>query len=66
MTAEHGDLIGEIGFALRRQLPREQYRIRYNHGQVRRSEGAWYVPDLFVVATDIERPTGHGRRRVLP
>lgn len=54
MTAEHGDLCGELGFMLRRQLPRNQFRIRYNHGQVRRTASTYYVPDLIVVPAGIE------------
>jgi Uma2 family endonuclease len=55
MTAEHGDLILEVGYHLRRQLDRAQFRVRANHGQVRRSEGRIYVPDVMVVPTEVEQ-----------
>jgi Uma2 family endonuclease len=55
MTAEHNDLALELGYLLRHQLPRGQFRVRINAGYVRRSEANYYIPDVTVVPTEAER-----------
>lgn len=55
MTAEHNSLMVELGYALRPQLDPRRYRLRINAGQVRRSSGRYYIPDVMVVPTELER-----------
>lgn len=55
MTAEHNDLMVELGLMLRQQLDRTQFRVRINAGRARRSESRYYVPDVMVVPAEIEQ-----------
>jgi len=56
MTAAHNDIGFELAFRLRQQLDRSQYRVRHNSGHVRRSAENYYIPDVFVIPTDLFRP----------
>jgi len=60
MTAEHNDLMMELGFELRRQLPRDQHHIRVNAGRIRRSESHYYIPDVFVIPASLARAQRQG------
>lgn len=64
MTAEHNYVGFELAFRLRRQLDTSQYQVRANSGHVRRTAENYYIPDIFVVPTELVRPL-RGRRDVL-
>jgi Uma2 family endonuclease len=49
VTFEHGDLIMELGYLLRHQLDRQQFRVAINTWRVRRPPSTIYIPDLVVV-----------------
>lgn len=55
MGAEHNDVMFELGVQLRLQLDREQFRVRANSARVHRPTASYYIPDLLVVPTDLER-----------
>ncbi|MGH2616782.1 MAG: Uma2 family endonuclease [Thermomicrobiales bacterium] len=55
MSVEHGDIMFHLGVMLQNQLDRGQYRLRANHARLRRSADTYYVLDLAVVPTEIER-----------
>jgi len=55
MSVEHGDLLTEVLHVLRRQLDRNEYRLRANHARLRRSPEHYYIPDVTVVPTALER-----------
>ena len=48
---EHGDVALELGFLLRQQLDRRQYRVAINDWRVRPAPGSICIPDLVVVPT---------------
>jgi Uma2 family endonuclease len=54
MSAKHGDLMFELGHALRLQLDRRDYRVRSNHGQLRISPRNYFVPDLVVIPSAVD------------
>jgi Uma2 family endonuclease len=49
MTAEHNQLMTELGFALRGQLDPSAYVIRINTGRARRLETTYYISDVMVI-----------------
>ncbi|MBI2760906.1 MAG: Uma2 family endonuclease [Chloroflexi bacterium] len=55
MTAEHGDLSAELGFMIRGQIDRQDYRVRINHGRIRRSARRFYIPDVMVMPATVEQ-----------
>lgn len=54
--AEHGDLPTRLIIALGGQLDRREFRLRANHGRVRHPGGSYYIPDVAVIPTVVERP----------
>lgn len=64
MTAEHNVVAWELSFRLGQQLDRSQFHVRLGMGHVRRSTESYYIPDVFVVPTDMVRPL-RGRRDAL-
>ena len=61
MTAEHNDVMFELAYHLRSQLDRSKFKVRSNAGHVHHASQSYYIPDVFVVPTDIER-TQRGTR----
>lgn len=55
MSVEHGDVMVELVYALRRQLDRNEYRLRADHARLRRSPRNYYIPDIAVVPAAVER-----------
>ena len=55
MTAQHNEVASELYYRLRQQLDRSRYTVRLNMGHVRRSEESYYIPDVFVVPTELVR-----------
>lgn len=55
MSVVHGDVLTELVFTLRRQLDRNDYRVRANHARLRRSAKNYFVPDIAVVPAAVER-----------
>ena len=53
MSWEHGEAMFRLGHLLALQLDRHQFRVRVNHGQVRRSEESYYIPDVLVAPARI-------------
>jgi len=53
MTAEHNDVALELGYRLRHQLNRQDYRVRVSMGHVRRSSESYYIPDVFVIPSEL-------------
>ena len=64
MTFAHNDVAFELAYRLRQQLDRSRFTVRHGMGHVRRSAENYYIPDVFVVPTDLTRPL-RGRRDVL-
>jgi Uma2 family endonuclease len=56
MTAEHNYVASELFVRLRQQLDRTQFDARLGMGHVRRSAETYYIPDVFVIPTDLVRP----------
>ena len=56
MTAGHNRVASELHYELRRQLDRTEFGVRSNIGHLRVSTQSYYIPDVFVVPTDLERP----------
>jgi Uma2 family endonuclease len=52
MSFTHNDLMNELGFVLRSQLPRAEYRVRVNAGRLRHADQTYFIPDLFVVPVE--------------
>lgn len=55
MTLEHNRLMFELAYALRRQINPDEFGVRSNAGHVRLSSQAYYIPDVLVVSTDLQR-----------
>jgi Uma2 family endonuclease len=64
MTAEHNQVAWELALRLGKQLDPSHFTVRLGMGHVRRSSESYYIPDVFVVPTDLVRPL-RGRRDVL-
>lgn len=56
MTAKHNNVAFELAFRLRQQLDPALFRVRHGMGHVRRTEESYYIPDVFVVPTDLVEP----------
>ncbi len=55
MTAEHNDIMALLGFQLMGQLARNEFRVRTNAGHVQRTSENYFIPDVFVIPTELER-----------
>ena len=55
MSVEHGDTMVLLATTLAGQLDRNEYRLRIDHARLRRSSRNYYIPDLAVVPTALER-----------
>ena len=64
MTAEHNVTAFELALRLGNQLDRSQFHVRLGMGHLRRSGENYYIPDVFVIPTELVRPL-RGRRDVL-
>jgi Uma2 family endonuclease len=64
MTAEHNQIAWEIALRLSKQLDASRFTVRHNSGHVHRSAGGYYIPDVFVVPTELVRAL-RGRRDLL-
>ena len=64
MTAEHNHVAWQLSFRLGQQLDSKQFEVRLGMGHVRRSAESYYIPDVFVIPTDLFRPL-RGLRNVL-
>lgn len=60
MSVEHNDVTVMLAVLLANQLDRDLFRVRVNAGRVRHPAASYYIPDVFVVPTDLER-AGRGR-----
>ena len=56
MTAAHNFLAFELAYELRRQLDPHLFQVRVGMGHVRRSAESYFIPDVFVVPTELVRP----------
>jgi len=56
MSAEHGDVPMVLVGLLFAQLDRRQFRLRSNHARVYHPGGSYYLPDVAVIPTALERP----------
>lgn len=56
MTAQHNEVASEMYFRLRQQLDRRLFTIRLNMGHVRRTSENYYIPDVFVIPTELVLP----------
>lgn len=61
MSAEHNDLMFELGVQLRLRLDRQQFRVRVNAGRLRWSPATTYIPDVVVIPAAVERTQRRGR-----
>jgi Uma2 family endonuclease len=64
MTAEHNYVASKLFLRLKQQLDGERFDIRLGMGHVRRSPESYFIPDVFVVPSELVRPL-RGRRDVL-
>ena len=55
MSVEHNDAMTELSYQLRAQLDRARFRVRSNSARLHRPSLSYYIPDLLVVPTDLER-----------
>ncbi|MBA2597382.1 MAG: Uma2 family endonuclease [Chloroflexia bacterium] len=51
MSWEHDDLAERLGYLLRHQLDRAEFRVRVNGGRVRKSDNTVFMPNVMVVPT---------------
>lgn len=49
MTFAHHDIANELGFQLRMQLDRAEFRVRVDTSRVHRPSSTYFVPDVVVV-----------------
>lgn len=56
MTAEHNSITFELALRLGNQLDRSQFHVRLGMGHVRTSAESYYIPDVFVIPTDLVLP----------
>lgn len=61
MSAEHNDLMFQLGFRLQLQLDPTAFRLRVNGGRLRRPAATAYIPDVAVIPAALEQ-TQRGRR----
>jgi Uma2 family endonuclease len=64
MTFDHNWLALKLGHILLSQLDWSVYQARVNAGRVRRPESTYFIPDVFVLPTDLSIPL-RGRSDVL-
>jgi Uma2 family endonuclease len=57
MTFPHNDASNELGYLLRSQLDRSEFRVRVDSGRVHRPGATYFVPDVFVVPVAYITPT---------
>lgn len=51
MTFAHNEAAAELGYLLRTQLDRSEYRVRVDAGRVHRPGSTYVIPDVFVFPT---------------
>jgi Uma2 family endonuclease len=56
MTAAHNSLEMQLGFMLMSQLDWSVFQVRVDAGRVHRPEATYFIPDVFVVPTDLAAP----------
>lgn len=56
MTLDHNSLTRELYFTLRQQLDRSSFDVSVNMGQVRLSAHSYYIPDVYVIPVELQRP----------
>ena len=60
MTFEHNDVSENLAFILHAPLDRREFRVRTNHGHVRRPSRSYFIPDVFVIPrASFEPKRGH-------
>ena len=55
MSDEHGDIMMVLAALLHNQLDRNVFRVRAHHARLRRSADTYYVPDIAIIPTPMER-----------
>jgi Uma2 family endonuclease len=55
MTAQHDNVLTQLFGSLFTQLDGRQFRVRGNAGHVRTSADRYYIPDVFVLPTELFR-----------
>jgi Uma2 family endonuclease len=55
MSSEHNQLVIDLAVQLATQLDRDEFRVRCNAGHVRRLSVSYYIPDVFIIPTSLER-----------
>lgn len=56
MSFAHNDVMSELGYMLRSQLPRDKYRVRVNAGRLRYGDRSYFVPDVMVIDQPVIQP----------
>ena len=56
MSTAHNDVANEVGYMLRSQLDRSQYRVRVDSGRLHRPRSTYFVPEVFVVPSAYVTP----------
>lgn len=60
MSAEHNDLMFQLGYRLQLRLDPAAFRVRVNAGRLRRPATTSYIPDVAVLPADVERAERRG------
>jgi Uma2 family endonuclease len=55
MTARHGGVMDNVAAMLHQQLDRREFRLRIQHARLRVSADTYYIPDIAVIPTAMER-----------
>ena len=61
MSIEHNQVMSDLHITLGQQLDRNQFAVRSNAGHVRHTAQSYYIPDVFVIPVELQRPLW-GRR----
>ena len=61
MSIEHNHIVSELHYALMNQLDRSQFAVRSNAGHIRLSAQSYFIPDVFAIPVELQRPLW-GRR----
>ncbi|MBM2809531.1 MAG: Uma2 protein, partial [Chloroflexi bacterium] len=56
MSIEHNEVMSQLHYTLMQQLDRRQFAVRSNAGHVRLTAQSYYIPDVFVVPAELQRP----------
>lgn len=56
MTFAHNDIANELGFQLRTQLDRSEFRVRVDTSRVQKPQSTYFIPDVLVAPLAFAAP----------